>query len=241
MNKMRKIFFVIVLLFCLTVPAQDADQKFLDSMQLVIKNAKTDYKKARSILLLSDYWSYRDTAKAFQQIREVKKYINNDPSLQGLSLIYEAGIIYDHDIQKSQELYLKAEKLLKDIPTQQVYRDRATLWHNFAALEKVKGNSKKFIDITVKKCIPLAEKAGNKVMVASFQTDMGLTLLDMREFGKSEYYLLSALKTLKSVKNSDIPLTWTYINLANHALTTNKINSAGEYLQLAETLLHKYP
>ncbi len=195
---MKRTALLFFLIFFLNAGAQDSD-RFLDSMQTVIRNAKTDYKRARVMLQLPDYWSYRDTAKAFEQIRMAQKYVKDDESLKGLSLIYEAGIVYDLDIAKSQKLYLKAEEILKNIHTDLVYEDRSTLWHNYAALEKLKGNDRNFIDIIIKKCIPLAELAGNKNIIAGYQTDIGLGLIDIKDYKGSENYLLSAIRTLESI------------------------------------------
>ena len=238
---MKRTALLFFLIFFLNAGAQDSDRRFLDSMQTVIRNAKTDYKRARVMLQLSDYWSYRDTAKAFEQIRMAQKYVKDDESLKGLSLIYEAGIVYDLDIAKSQKLYLKAEEILKNIHTDQVYEDRSTLWHNYAALEKLKGNDRNFIDIIIKKCIPLAELVGNKNIIAGYQTDIGLGLIDIKDYKGSENYLLSAIRTLESIGEGGVPLLWTHINLANLYLTTKASAKAKKHLDIAGNLLKTYP
>lgn len=234
---MRDKLFLIVLFFVSVFLFSQNDKKYLDSVQQVIKNAKTDYKKARNLLLLSDYWAYRDTAKAFEQIRLAQKYIKNDASLKGLSLVYKAGIIYDTDIKKSQKLYLEADEILKKIHTKEVYSDRAVLWHNYAALEKFKGNDKNFVNIIIQKCIPLVEKIGKKNMLGSYQTDIGLGLTDIEDFKGAEEYFLKAIKTLKSADNNTDPLAWTYLNIASLYLTTGKNNKAKLFLDETDKLI----
>ena len=228
--------------FGVSLQGQVSDDQYIDSMELEIQKIKDPYKKARKMLLLSNHWSFRDTVKAFEQIKKAEKYFGNDKSLKGLALIYKAGIIYDTDIEKSQKMYMEAEEMLKDIDKPLVYDDRAILWHNYAALEQNKGNDREFVKIIIEKCIPLVQKSKNKNLLASYYSDLGMALNNIGDFKKSESYFKSSLAILNEGEEDkhDVKI-WTLINMANMYTKHNELEKAKEIFDESEKVLNNYP
>lgn len=211
-------------------------------MAVEINKVKDPYKKARKMLLLSDFWSYRDTLKAFKVIEETEKIIGNDPSLKGLALVYKAGIIYDTNIPRSQRIYLEADKYLQGINKPIVLDDRAILWHNYASLEHIQGKYKNFVQILIDKCIPLVKKSKNDNLLASYYADVGMVLNNLKEFNKSEEYFNLALETISKNKKDFYNVEiWTLINMGNMYLNTGKPNLGKKQLDKAAELLKNIP
>ena len=221
--------------------AQDIDRKYLDSVNILIRNTKNHHKKARIIMRLSDYWSYRDTAKAFQVLETADPFIGNNEALKGLKLIFKAGIIYSNDIDRSQKIYMQAEEILKNIDEKLVYEDRAILWHNYAALEQLKGNTEKFMRIVLEKCIPLARKSGNKSILASYHTDIGFVMNEMKNYHKAIPYLQSSIKILSQVNDDVEDLIWAKTNLVESYTQTNQLAKAKQTLNELEALYKRIP
>lgn len=222
---------IVVCSFCLC-RAQN-DKKYVDSMEQAIKQVKDPYKKARKLLKLSDYFSYRDTAMAFRKIKEAENLMKGNRSIEGLAMVYRANVIYDTDIERSQKMYLQAEEILKDIEEPIVYDDRAILWHNYAALEQLKGNERKFAAIIIEKCIPLVQKGNNTSRLAYYYVDVGMSMNEISDFRKSESYLNLALEIERSLNtdNSEVRI-WTLLNMAN--MYVKSAQSAKAKMMLAQ-------
>ncbi len=138
----------IVAIFLLLLHIMASGQE-LPALESKLNQAKTKEEKFNALVKLSDYWSYRDTAKAFETLRQAQPLIEGKDFLQGIYLFYEAGIYYGYDNPRSQKLYLEAEEFLKKIDRPAAYGYRARLWHNYGSLEQQADNDKSFLDITL--------------------------------------------------------------------------------------------
>lgn len=222
--------------------AQVDDQKYLDSVQQAINKEKDAYKKARKIMQLSNFWAYRDTVKAFKQLDLADPYIKSNKALQGLKLIYKAGIIYDNDIPRSLEIYKEADEILKNAKGKHVAEDRAILWHNYAALEQLRGNDYLFLKIIIEKSLPLAKEAKNETILASYYADVGSTMNNTKEYKKSEQYFLEALKILDNQKTDEYSAkVWTLLNIANMYINSKQLEKAELRLNEAKKYLQSTP
>ena len=237
---LQRIFFFIILLIIQLAKAQD-DRRYLDSMQLAINSTKDEYKKARAIMKLADFWSYRDTAKAFAVLAEADPYIKNKPELQGLKLIYKAGIYYDKDIEKSQKLYMEAEEILKHIDSKMVYDDRTMLWHGYSALEKLKGNWNESMRIKIEKCIPLAKKSGRKSLIVLQYVDVGQVMNDIKNYHKAIQYLETAVNEFNQINDQTENTIWALLNLSVSYTATNQLEKAKKTLDHIAELQKKLP
>ena len=190
---------------------------------------------------ISDYWSYRDTAAAFSKLREAESLIEGDNFLKGLHAFYKAGIYYDKNISKSQELYMKAENFLKTFSSEEAFYYRAKLWHNYGALEQMKGNNMEFLDITLKKCIPLAEKSKNKELLAGYYVDMGMIFNNSKEYDKSIDYIKKAVGILEKNSKRGEGIVWAYLNLATVYLEIGELALVEDNILKAEKALERLP
>lgn len=236
------LFLILVSIPTSIISAQVNDKKYLDSIQIAINNEKDPYKKARKIMQLSNFWAYRDTVKAFKQLDLADPYIKNNKALQGLKLIYKAGIIYDNDIPRSLEIYKEADEILKNAKGKHVAEDRAILWHNYAALEQLRGNDYLFLKIIIEKSLPLAKEAKNETILASYYTDVGSTMNNTKEYKKSEQYFLEALKILDNQKTDEYSAkVWTLLNIANMYVNSKQLEKAELRLNEAKKYLQSTP
>lgn len=235
------LLFLVCINFWAVAQHNDA---FLDSLKNALKTSKKTDEKFKTLMEISDYWSYRDTAKAFSVLREAEQYIKTDYQ-SGLHLFYKAGIYFDKNIAKSQELYLEAEPLIATQNTPKAYEYRAKLWHNYGALEQIKGDTKRFMHITLEKCIPFAEKSGNKILLASNYTDVGMMFANVKEYDKAIDYYLKATQLLEENKNittkKNEMTTWAYINLAEAYLILKQNDKAYKEILKAENILKNIP
>ena len=236
------VFLILVSIPTLKISGQVDDKRYLDSVHVAITKEKDPYKKARKIMQLSNFWAYRDTVKAFKQLDLADPYIKNNKALQGLKLIYKAGIIYDNDIPRSLEIYKQADEILKDAKGKHVAEDRAILWHNYAALEQLRGNEYLFLKIIIEKSLPLAKEAKNETILASYYTDVGSTMNNVKDFKKSEEYFLEALKILDKQKNDEYSAKiWTLLNIANMYINSKQLPKAETRLKEAWKFLQSTP
>src|SRR3954470_14103947 len=128
-NTIRKTGYCLVLL-CLYVQAAAQhvvdDRKVPDSLQQVLKTSKTLKEKLDALFLLSDYYSTRDTSKALGYARQGIEMSKRDEYLAGVAHFYLAGVYFEFDVDRSQQEYLYAEKLLRPFPQKEalIYRSR---------------------------------------------------------------------------------------------------------------------
>lgn len=231
-----------LLLFFATFFVMGFSQKSTaDSLELRFKMAKNNQEKALAQMELSDYWSYRDTVKAFQHLKNADQFVGNNEFLKGVSLFYKGGVYFDHNGDKAQNLYKHADEKLKHVETPKSYEFRARLWHNYAVLQQMKDDHGDFLDITLKKCIPFAEKSGNKKLLAGYFVDVGLIFNNYREFPKAITYYNKALETLKNVDNKDETAAWVYLNMAGTYLETKDLKAVNNALKNADLYLARIP
>lgn len=239
MKRVVLVFLVFVFYNALAqVSPKDSKAKALEEQ---FAAAKSEKQKALLQMELSDYWSYRDTAKAFRHLDEAQRFIKQDEYLKGLSLFYKGGIYFDQNIEKAQQLYRKSDAILQHFETKEAYEFRAKLWHNFATLEQLKGSSQEFMEITLKKCIPFAQKSENKLLLSGYYVDMGLVFYNMKEFQKSIAYYQQAIEILQNEKNNNEAASWAYLNLANTYLELQQLEPLKQALNKADFYLKDIP
>ena len=203
--------------------------------------AKLPREKALLQMELSDYWSFRDTAKAFRHLEIANKFVGQDEYLKGLLLFYKGGIYFDQNITNAQKNYKEADSKLKNYKTKEAFEFRAKLWHNFATLEQIKGDEHQFLEITVQKCIPFAEKSGNNLLLSGYYVDVGMIFYNFKEYQKSISYYNRAIEILKNKENNNEAAVWAYLNLANTYLETRELDKMKIALDEADTYLKSIP
>lgn len=232
-------FSIFVFLFFFLLGFSQSPVK--DSLEKRFREANTNHDKALAQMELSDYWSYRDTVKAFQSLKTADEYVQKDNFLKGLLLFYKAGVYFDHDVDKAQSLYKQADEKLKNYTDPKTFEYRAKLWHNYAVLQQGKEDQQDFLNITLEKCIPFAEKSGNKTLQATYLVDVGLVFANYREFPKAISYYNKSLEILKTAENKNEAAAWAYLNLANAYLEIKNLSLMNNALKNADVYLSKIP
>lgn len=230
-------FLIFIFIFsCLSAAAQE-----IDSLQNLAAKEKSVTKKARLLFEISDHWSYTDSSKAIQFLNEAKALANKNDFLQALAVYYEAGIYFDHDIERSQMLYMQSVRLLEPFNTPEANEYKARVWHNYAVLDQLKGKDKSFLDITLKYCIPYAQESGNKELLSAYLSDVGMIFHNHKAYDKSIDYYQQAIDVLSTEENNGEHLMNAYINIAQSLLYQDDLVKAKEALNKAQSFLKHLP
>ena len=239
---MRLAVFIMLFLWVTIYPTAISSQEntYADSLYLQLHKAGTDKEKVEIYFLLSDFYSYIDTTKAFAMLDTAKSLIDRKDKLyQGILTFYKAGVYFDLNIEKSQELYMQAENILKDISTPISYEYRARLWNNYGVLEQTNDKQGAFLDILLNKSIPFIQKTNNISLHASYLTNVSLVLFNQKDYAKAINYSESAIELLLRNNIEDKQLVWAYLNLAHSFLYLSKPDEVAEALQNIEKILEK--
>ncbi|MDO4703794.1 sensor histidine kinase [Tannerella sp.] len=237
---MKNVYFYIVLfLFVWTNAQVRADE--LSELNRAVKEARTSEEQFGALMRLSDYWSYRDTLKAFSVLRQARPLTEGNAYRMGVYLFYEAGIYFGYDNTRSQRLYMEAEEALKAFDTPEACRYRARLWHNYGALAQQSGDDKAFLDLTLMYCIPLAEQSADDDLLMGYLTDVGIVFFNNKEYDKAMEYYLRAVSLVRSEQHETDNLLWVYLNMFDVHSYRGEQEKAEEVLQKAADLLQKLP
>lgn len=243
MNK----FFVLIIGACFAVfpsfgQSKSSEQIYADSLLALAIAAETDSLKINRYLELSYFWSDRDTAEAFLYLRKAHQLMPpEDTYYQGLLHFYTAGIYFDRQIERGKEEYRKAEQLLEEQASKAVFRLRARLWNNYGALLQRQDQEEKYIDILLNKAIPLAEKAGDSILVANNYQNVALILMNVGDYKKAEEYYSRAIQYLSQFPLAHEENLTVFVNAAKNAIFSRQFPKAKEQLDHAKTHLDAIP
>ena len=240
----RKIRYCLLLLF-LYVPAAAQhvvdDRTFPDSLQRVLSTSNSLKEKANALFLLSDYYSTRDTSKALDYIRQGISLSRQDEYLFAVAHFYLAGVYFEFDVDRSQQEYLYAEKLLRPYPQPEalIYRSRA--WNNYGAIEQRKDKPRSFLDILINKVLPLAQQAGDSTRMALTYHNIGLVLLNLGENEKALLYFSRAIAIMEAGNKGYADLADAYVLSARATILKGQPERALPFLQKAKKILEPNP
>ena len=209
---MKKLLF-IGFCFCFGVFSENINAQEISKLQDAVSTASSDREKFYALMELSSYLSYSDTILALKTLRQAYPLIKDEPYLQGIYYFNEAGIYFEYNPEKSQKYYLKANDYLKWYNTREAYRYKARLWHNYGVLEQYSNREDNFLNITLEKCIPLAEKSGSADLLIGYFTDVGVVFGNNKEFDKALEYYQKALALASKENKKNEAVLWTYLNM----------------------------
>lgn len=241
MKLIHYISFCIVFIFNTIDVAVAQNRTVTDSLESAFVISKNHQEKALILFELSNYWSYRDTAVAFNKLSLSDRYIGQNEYLKALRTFYTAGIWFGHNNSLSESLYLKADSLLLMYNTKEAYEYRAKAWHNFATIQQMKGDNTTFLNLTINKCIPIAELSGNQSLISGYYSDIGIIFNNMKEYEKAITYFEKALNILEKANIKDENYIWGQLNLSESYLRTSQIDKAKVTLNEAESTLKSLP
>lgn len=211
---------LLLLVLALTAPGFSQSpvdgSTYADSLRKALAKQSSDSLKANILFLLSDHYSEKDQALGLNYLGQAEKYSKKSPYQTALFHFYLAGIYFDTDISKSENEYLLAEKLLRKFPGREalIYRSRA--WHNYGALQQRQDDEKKYAQILIEHCIPLALKAGDSARVARNYQNLGLIFSNQLDYLKAEKYFKSSISILENLGVKSLELADSYIFAAKN-------------------------
>jgi len=233
------LFMVCAYLSFAQLPITDAH--YPDSLLKLSANTKSDSLKARSLFLLSDYWSDKDTLKSKSFLAKGLKYGDKYPYVKALYYYYLGGYYFLTNSSKSETNYLEADRQLSKFNSKEAFLFRSKCWTNYAILEfSIKDNSITSIDIFINKVIPLVKKTGNIQHLAVNYHNIGMIFMDCQQYSKAAEYLRLSISLLEKQPNIYInDLYQNHISLSRNYLYQNNVLLAKKELDKAKTFLIK--
>lgn len=237
MLKHIKILILSILIGFSKIYAQDAAK-----LRQAADNASSDREKFYVLVELADILSVTDTTQALKVLREEAfPLTKGEPYLEGIYYFNKAGVYFDHDHQKSQKFYEKADDFFKWYTTAEAYRYRARLWHNYGILEQYKGRDNNLLNITLKYCIPFAEKSGDSDLLMGYFTDVGMIFGNNKEYDRALEYYQKSLEQAEKQNKENEALLWTYLNMFDTYLEKKDIKQVSELYNQTISLWKQYP
>ncbi len=154
---LKKYFIILfVTLFAQATFAQPVvhEQKHVDSLLRLIRYGASDSIRARASFLLSDFWSYTDTVKSRTYLEEGKRLAGSNAYMQAQYYFYEAGLIFDTDIDKALTLYAESARRFSPFQSTESYLFQARAWRNSGALLQRQSKGNEMVEIILTRAIP---------------------------------------------------------------------------------------
>ncbi|HEY0274121.1 MAG TPA: histidine kinase, partial [Chitinophaga sp.] len=218
----------------------DSDPHYTDSLEQALDRSPGDTARAKTLFLLSWYWSDKDSSRAVAYAQRALR-LPLDPYFSGLAYFYLGAAYFDYDVNKAEQAYRQAAQLLEPFrqPEALVYRSRA--WANIGAMQQRKNNNREYIDLLLNKAIPLAGAAGDSLRVARQYMDVGLPFMNFREYDKAIFYYQKAIDIFRRHQVRSLPLADCYANAAKAYLLSNRTAPAKPLLDSAWAILQQEP
>lgn len=240
-------FTLLIFLLILSVTniiAQDiplSQDKYEDSLQTVLRKATTDSMRARANFLLSDFWSYTDTARSAKYLEDARRVSGKHPYLLALHQYYLASLLFETDIHASEKAFMQADTLLSRFTFKESWYFRSKAWRNYGVLQQKQDNEREFMRVLTDKAIPFAQKAGDSSLTGFHYGDVGLILMNNVQYDRAMPYFIAAINLLKNDPSRVPTLLFTYINAAESYVHMQKYPEAKAMLDDAKMLLAPYP
>lgn len=188
-----------VLFFCLlltsyTIRAQRPinDAHRADSLQQLLAVSTSDTARAGLLQSLSNYWLYRDSAKAMQYAQQSLRAATKAGNVfyTGMAHFFTGNVYMEHgNLPQAEQELMTAERILRPDTSRQSLRYQARIWHNYGAICQRRDDSEQFLDVMLHKTAPLLERAGDSLTLALTYKDVGMVLMNYGQYDKAlEYY-----------------------------------------------------
>ncbi|RYD72478.1 MAG: hypothetical protein EOP53_21845, partial [Sphingobacteriales bacterium] len=234
------ILFLVIASFNAKAQSPLNKQRYADSLIQLSKNASANTTKAKSSFLLSELYLKTDTVVSAQYLKEGLNYSKGNKFMEAVSLFYKALAITKSNPKLAEQMFLKADDALGSYKNKEAFLIRSMCWNRYATLQKLKGDTKAYIDMMLNKSIPLATQSGNMAFIGKDYFDMAMGFKNLSHFTEAETYLK---KSISILKNTNAPH---YLALAYHVISENytmlgKAKEAKASLDSMEVLLKPYP
>jgi len=217
------------------------EKRHLDSLEMILQTKSPDSAKANANFQLVEYWKFKDTVKSKMYLLRGKELGKKYPYLRALSLFYEGQYYFNWNTVKAAEAFKKAEGALSAFHTPQAYSKCAAAWFNYALMNRDTKGYEFVTRIVLEKALPFALKAGNKVLLAHFYTQLSTLLMNNYQFAKAALYNQKAIELLQNQGQNSTNLLFAYLSGVSIHSYDGKLEKAKGFLQKAKALLIPYP
>jgi len=244
-SKRKLSFFIFTGLLVSGIPALaqrpiDADRQ-LDSLDNVLRTGPTDTARIDALQRLSNYWLYKDSAKAMTYARQSGQAAGriNDYFRIALSHFYVGNVYMEYyNLPLAEQELMTAERLLHNDSSYRGLRYRARIWHNYGAICQRKDDSRQFLDIMLNRTAPLLEKARDSLTLALTYKDIGLVLMNYGQYDKAlEYYERTIRQFRDNIGYEELAGCYSYA--AQTLLFQDKYEASLPYLDKALSILSR--
>ena len=241
-------WFTGLLLSILTysAPAQSMRdiRQYGDSVYQTIKVLPDNEEKAFALLDLSFFWGDYDTAQAFQYINQAQKLFDKDKDeafQRGVIDFYKASAYFDADSDKAKQLYMAAEKNLKQVQGERATRYRIRLWSSYGALLQREGRAREYVEALITRVIPMATEIRDTALLGNNYQNVAMALMNLQDYKQADRYYKQAMVMLRDQSASDEHRLTAYVNAARNAIFQNHLDQAEVLLQQAAKTLDLIP
>lgn len=229
------------LLVAIQSPAQTngTDKYYTDSIEALIQKTKSDTSKVLLLTELSHYWFKKDTEKAAGFARKALK-ISDGHDYYSAWVNYHLGISYYYNTpEKAKKYFQTTIDLLKEDTAKRSLALQSKAWKNFgAAKQRITGNNKDLMDIILNHAIPLAQKAGDRVVEAEAYGAVALVYSNLLNHEKAISYYKKAIQMgVKGGRKHPKRIAKFYIRLAQNYLEIEEYEPVIPNLEKAYKLL----
>ncbi|WP_353184271.1 ATP-binding protein [Parapedobacter lycopersici] len=251
---MKKLVFLLFFqLFLITAHAQlivklGNDSSYKKNLEQEFANATNDSIAAYSALKLSQlYKRAGDTKKMQYYLSEGTARAKGNAFMEAAVHYYTAFSLFGGTDMTTIESHLHTgDSLLQRFNDPEAYRIRGNSWLVLGTLAQMQGDEPGGLDAYLNHALPLAERSGDRFLIANVNKFIGIVFLNAEERKKAESYLVRALAAFEQTSHETQPnkpeaIVEVTIILAENSVHLNQLDRAKVYLDKAKKLLDPYP
>lgn len=233
-------------------PAVNAQQLIADtgpdSFERALEQASAGTGKAVILQKLSDYWLYKDSAKAMEYALRILDLHGQDKSglIPGIGH-YQVGGVYmeHHNLDSAEEHHLLALRLLRHEHSRQARQYLAKTWHDHGAVYQRRGDEQKFLDMLLNKAIPILESIHDTLRLGMDYNSVGLIFRNNKQWDKAQEYYEKAIDILEHYPQHEI-LAEAHLNASKNLMymeddSPEQVRKIQGHLDRASQLLSPNP
>ncbi|MDR6942922.1 sensor histidine kinase [Mucilaginibacter pocheonensis] len=243
---MKKIYLIpVCLLITVYALAQQQiplnEKQHVDSLENVLRSNGPDSAKANANFQLVEYWKFKDTVKSKTYLMRGKQLAAKYPYFRALAHFYEGQYYFNWNAAKAAAAFKKAEEAFSAFNTPKAHGRRAAAWFNYAIMNRDTKGYEFITRIILEKVLPEAEKAGEKVMLAHFYTQLSTVLMNNYQFAKAATYNQKAIELLQTESPRSTNLLFAYLSGVSIYCYDGKSAKAKPLLAKAKAIISAYP